>query len=60
MVWDGEVILRHRPTSIEVKALIPRREYSDRELKEVRRRLAQELWPILEDKVARHLRIPGR
>lgn len=60
MVWEGEVVLRHRPTTIEVKAPIPKGEYSDRQLKEIRAKLTGLLWPILEDKVARHLRIAGR
>jgi hypothetical protein len=51
--------LRHVPTGVEVHGLSVGY-YSRRELTEQRQRLIEVLWPLLEQRVARHLRIAGR
>lgn len=52
--------LCHQPTGISVSARIPTGHYSRKEMLAERERLRTELWGELEEKVARHLRVPGR
>jgi hypothetical protein len=51
--------LTHLPTgiSVEQRAVGP---FTRRQAREARARLWEELFPALEEKVARHLRAPGR
>ena len=51
--------LRHEPTGVEVEstAVGP---FTRAQAKDARERLWQELWPRLEDEVARKLRVSGR
>jgi len=52
--------LTHLPTGIEVEGEVPEGRYSKKELRELRAKVYAELFPLLEAKVAKHLRIPGR
>lgn len=54
------ITLTHRPTGIEVAGEVPAGGYSRTELTELERELRAALWAELEERVARHLRIPGR
>jgi hypothetical protein len=54
------VRMTHVPTGLEVEGEIPSGNYSREEMRKRRDVLIAELWPVLEQNVARHLRIPGR
>ena len=56
----AELKLIHLPTGITVEGDVPRGNYSRGELKQRRDALYLELFRKLEEKVAKHLRIPGR
>jgi hypothetical protein len=53
------VRLTHLSTGLEVEGEIPSGHYSRGEMRTRRDELIAELWPVLERKVAQHLRIPG-
>ncbi|HEU4558064.1 MAG TPA: hypothetical protein VFS20_09450 [Longimicrobium sp.] len=55
-----EIRLAHRPTGIEVTGEVPEGHYSRAELTRLRADLRARLFAELEQRVARHLRIPGR
>jgi hypothetical protein len=60
MVTGADCWLVHVPTGIKVEASIPRGRYSRTEMQARKLVLTQELFPVLEQKVAAHLRIRGR
>ncbi len=55
-----ELTLIHQPTGTEVKRSVPEGPYSRKDMKKLKAVLYHELFPKLEQKVAKHLRIPGR
>jgi hypothetical protein len=50
----------HTPTKIQVEKEIPAGHYSKKEMKQLTEKLKEQLYKELEQKVAKHLRIPGR
>jgi hypothetical protein len=54
------VRLTHRPTGVEVSGEIPQGNYSRTEMTQLRQELHARLLAELEQRVARHLRVPGR
>jgi hypothetical protein len=52
--------LTHRPTGLTVQGEVPAGSYSKKEMRALKERLFARLFKELEEKVARHLRIPGR
>jgi hypothetical protein len=52
--------LTHRPTGVEVAGEVPEGHYSKQRLRELKDQLHARLFAELEQRVARHLRIPGR
>jgi hypothetical protein len=52
--------LVHMPTGLEIEGRIPEGHYSRRKLRELKELLYRDLFDKLEDKVAKHLRIPGK
>lgn len=52
--------LVHLPTGLEVIGEIPQGHYSQKELDKEKSELLSHLFNELEDKVAKHLKIPGR
>jgi len=55
-----EVTLVHTPTGIRVTLQSPLESMSRPDAAKMRARMRMELWPKLEELVAKHLRIPGR
>lgn len=55
-----EVKLVHVPTGIEVTGEVPKGHYSKKAMQQRRHELFGDLFAELENRVARHLRIPGR
>ncbi|SFD56648.1 hypothetical protein [Paracidovorax konjaci] len=55
-----EVKLVHIPTGISVAQSSPMESMSRPAAAKIREQLRAELWPKLEELVAKHLRIPGR
>lgn len=55
-----EMRLTHRPTGIEVTGEVPEGNYSRAEMTRLRADLRARLFADLEQRVARHRRIPGR
>jgi hypothetical protein len=51
--------LTHLPTGVFVSEEIPKGHYSKKEMRKAEDVLYQKLYPLLENKVARHLRLPG-
>jgi hypothetical protein len=52
--------LQHLPTKIRVEKEIPPGHYSKKEMQKLTEELKKQLFIELEQKVAKHLRIPGR
>jgi hypothetical protein len=52
--------LSHPTTGLQVTGEIPSGHYSKKEMKQLRDDLYRKLFPLLEAKVAKHLRVPGR
>ncbi len=50
----------HKLTGLEVSGSVPLGHYSRSEMRQLKRQLFVKLFRELEDKVAKHLRIPGR
>ena len=59
-VTSRTVNLTHTPTGIKVYGEIPDGHYSRKEMRSLTEKLREKLWAELENKVARHLKIPGR
>ncbi|HYH66342.1 MAG TPA: hypothetical protein VD866_16740 [Urbifossiella sp.] len=59
-VSGGGLRLVHHPSGVEVSGEIPAGNYSKARLKELRAELHTRLFAELEQRVARHLRVPGR
>lgn len=59
-VTSRTVNLTHVPTGIKVFGDIPDGHYSKKEMRGLTDKIREKLWAELEDKVARHLKIPGR
>lgn len=59
-ITSRSVRLIHKPTKIEVKGEISPGHYSKKEMRKLSEDLYQKLFTELEQKVAKHLRIPGR
>jgi hypothetical protein len=55
-----QIRLMHRPTGIEVAGEVPEGHYSRAEMTRRKADLRARLYGELEQRVARHLRIPGR
>ena len=55
-----QIRLTHRPTGVEVSGQIPQGNYSRTEMTRLRQELLASLFAQLEQRVAHHLRIPGR
>lgn len=55
-----EIRLAHRPTGIEVAGEVPQGHYSRAEMTRLREELRARLFAELEQRVAGHLRTPGR
>lgn len=57
----GAVVrLVHQPTGLEIEGEVPTGHYSRSEMRSRKDALIAELWPQLEKRVAKHLRIPGQ
>ena len=54
-----EMQLTHSPTGVSVSGKIPKGHYSKKEMRKKEDDLYQELYPLLEKEVAKHLRLPG-
>ncbi len=59
-VSGSEIRLAHRSTGIEVRGEVPEGHYSRAEMTRLKEDLRARLFAELEQRVARHLRIPGR
>lgn len=59
-VTSCTVYAKHLPTGLTVEENIPLGHYSKKEMKKLRDELCAKLFPILEAKVGKHLRMPGR
>jgi hypothetical protein len=59
-VTEATITLRHEPTGIEVRASIPPGHYARTRMRQMKDDLRRRLFTELEQRVARHLRIPGR
>jgi hypothetical protein len=57
---DHALRLTHRPTGIAVSGEVPTGNYSRTEMTKLKQALNARLFAELEQRVARHLRIPGR
>ncbi len=51
--------LAHTPSGIEVSGEIPSGNYSQKQMQQEREKLFSTLWEQLQQKVAKHLRLPG-
>jgi len=56
----AEINLVHKPTKLEVKGIIPKGNYSKKEMVQLKDSLYKSLFIELENKVAKHLKIPKR
>lgn len=59
-VTSRSLKLYHVPTKVYVEGEIPAGHYSKKEMKKLVDKLKEQLYKELEQKVAKHLRIPGR
>jgi len=59
-ITSSSVMLVHIPTGITVEGTIPPGRYSKNEMKKLKEDMRRKLFAVLEAKVGRHLRIPGR
>jgi hypothetical protein len=59
-VTSASYELTHRPTGLTVRGEVPAGRYSKKEMRALKEKLFARLYKELEEKVARHLRIPGR
>ena len=57
---DITVRLKHLPTGVIVERYIAEGFYTKKEVRRQKIKMAKELFVLLEDKVAKKLRIPGR
>lgn len=57
---EATIILRHAPTGLEVSGAIAPGHYSRDRLRLLKDDLHRRLFTELEQRVARHLRVPGR
>ena len=55
--WEFTLI--HIPTDVRVSGKIPEGHYSQKQMQQKRQELYSKLWVLLEEKVAKHLRLPG-
>jgi hypothetical protein len=60
MLSGAEIVLQHRPTGVEVRGALPTGHYSRKEMRQLQQQLYEELYTVLEQAVARILRIPGQ
>jgi hypothetical protein len=51
--------ITHLPTGVSISEEIPKGHYSKKEMRKAEDVLYQKLYPLLEKKVAKHLRLPG-
>lgn len=59
-ITSCRITAQHLPTKVQVKGEIKAGHYSKKEMKKLREDLRVRLFNELEQKVAKHLRIPGR
>jgi hypothetical protein len=59
-ITSCRVVVWHIPTKVSVEGEVKAGHYSKKEMKKLRADLYQKLFIELENKVAKHLRIPGR
>ncbi len=55
--WEFTLI--HIPTEVSVSGDVPAGHYSKKQMQQAREDLWAKLWPELEKKVAKHMRLPG-
>lgn len=55
--WSFTLV--HIPSGIEVRGEVPKGNYTQKQMQQEREKLLSQLWPQLELKVARYLRLPG-
>ena len=55
-----QLILKHRPTGIEIQGEVPAGHYSNTQMQQEKEKLWTSLHAQLLQSVAKHLRIPGR
>lgn len=54
------VIIRHEPTGLEIQGEIPEARYTKKQMLAAQRDQEQKLFEKLTERVAKHLKIPGR
>jgi hypothetical protein len=59
-VTSARLTLTHLPTGLEVRGEVPDGHYSKKEMRKLREELYARLFLVLEEKVGKHLRAPGR
>ena len=59
-VRSCNLTLTHNPTGLQVDGEISAGNYSKKEMQKLREDLHRKLFAILESRVAKHLRLPGR
>ena len=57
---SSTLTLTHSPTKISVKGAVPEGHYSKPEMRKLEDELHEKLFSLLENKVAKHLRMAGR